>query len=210
MLPRVGFLLGTYLLGSIPTGILARQSMERNRDIRDHGSGNLGATNVLRVLGPRPAIFTFTVDCLKGMGPVLLSQHVFPDELLMPILTGLAAIIGHTTSVFVRFHRGGKGMATGTGVFIALLPVPSLVAIPVFIGVTTVTRYVSLGSIVGALTLVASSFYLFRQAAAAGFWTTAVVAVFVIWKHRANIQRLMNGTENRITWGRKHHDPIEN
>jgi acyl phosphate:glycerol-3-phosphate acyltransferase len=198
-LPQIGFLVATYFLGSIPTGYWLGKTW-KGIDIRQHGSGNLGATNVLRVLGKGPALFTFTFDCLKGLIPVLICQHLFPDNLLMATLTGLAAILGHTMSVFVHF-QGGKGMATSTGVFAALLPMPWLVAITVFLTATIFTRYVSLGSILGALTLTACSFIFSAPRPLA--WTTVAVAAFVIWKHRANIQRLLQGTENRLAWGKK-------
>ncbi len=119
---RVGFLIATYLLGSIPTGYWLGRAW-KGIDIRQYGSGNLGATNVYRVLGAKPALFTFTIDCLKGLIPVLLAKHLFPDELSMAALAGVIAILGHTMSVFVHF-RGGKGMATSTGVFAALMPEP--------------------------------------------------------------------------------------
>jgi len=198
-LSRVGFLLGTYLLGSIPTGYWLGRSW-KGIDIRQHGSGNLGATNVYRVLGPGPALFTFTMDCLKGLIPVIAAKHFFPNDTLMMTLAGVIAILGHTMSVFVRF-RGGKGMATSTGVFAALMPLPASVAIAVFIAVTVSTRYVSLGSILGSLTLVASSFIFSAPRPLA--WTSVAVAVFVVWKHRGNIQRLRDGTENRMEWGKK-------
>jgi len=196
---HIGFLLAAYLLGSIPTGFWLGKGL-KGIDIREHGSGNLGATNVLRVLGTGPALFTFTFDCLKGLIPVLISKHLFPGDLVIATLTGLATILGHTTSVFVRF-RGGKGMATSTGVFAALLPIPWLVAITVFLTVTATTRYVSLGSILGALTLAFCSFIFSAPRSLA--WTSVVVAVFVVWKHRANIQRLLRGTENKLAWGKK-------
>ncbi len=196
---QIGFLIATYFLGSIPTGYWLGKAW-KGIDIRKQGSGNLGATNVLRVLGKGPALFTFTVDCLKGLLPVLICQHLYPGDLLIATLTGVAAILGHTMSVFVNF-QGGKGMATSTGVFAALLPIPWLAAITVFLTVTITTRYVSLGSILGAVTLSACSFIFQTPRPLA--WTTVIIALFVIWKHRANIQRLLQGTENRLAWGKK-------
>ncbi len=199
ILSRIGFLLATYLIGSVPTGYWLGQAW-KGIDIRQHGSGNLGATNVYRVLGAGPAIFTFSVDSLKGLIPVLAAQRLFPNALSISALTGVTAIVGHTMSVFLRF-RGGKGMATSTGVFAALMPVPALVAIAVFLTVTLATRYVSLGSILGSLTLVASAFIFCAPRPLA--WTSVAVAAFVVWKHQANIQRLLHGTENRMAWGKK-------
>jgi len=196
---QIAMIVASYVLGSVPTGYWLGKAW-KGIDVRQHGSGNLGATNVYRVLGPKAALFTFTVDCLKGMVPVIVSQHLFPNTLLVPLLTGVAAILGHTTSVFVHF-RGGKGMATATGVFAALSPLPSLVAITVFITTLCITRYVSLGSILGALTLVMSSFIFPTPRAL--LWTSITMAAFVIWKHRANIERLYKGTENRMEWKKK-------
>lgn len=196
---RIGLFIVAYFLGSIPTGYWLGQAW-KGIDIRKHGSGNVGATNVYRVLGPVPALFTFCVDCVKGLVPVILAQRLFPGELSTAALAGISAIVGHTLSVFVRFH-GGKGMATATGVFAGLLPIPALVAFTVFITITIATRYVSLGSLIGALTLVACSFLLSAPRSLA--WTSAAVAVFAFWTHRANIQRLLHGTENRMTWKSK-------
>ncbi len=178
----------------MPTGLWLGKAW-KGIDVRQHGSGNLGATNVFRVLGKGPALLTLSIDILKGLMPVLIVKHLFPDELWLATETGLATILGHTLSVFVRF-RGGKGMATSAGVFTALLPFPSLIGITVFVLVSATTRYVSLGSILGALTLVACAFIFSAPRSLA--WTASAVAVFVVWKHRMNIKRLLNGTELRI------------
>jgi len=196
---QIIFLAGSYLLGSIPTGYWLGKAL-KGIDVREHGSGNLGSTNVFRVLGTGPGLCTLIIDILKGLIPVLLAKHLYPNDLLLAALAGVAAIFGHTMSVFVRF-RGGKGMATSAGVFAALLPMPSLVSIFVFITVTLTTRYVSLGSILGALTLVASSFIFSAPRPLA--WTAVGVATIAIWKHRANIDRLLQGKENRLEWQKK-------
>jgi acyl phosphate:glycerol-3-phosphate acyltransferase len=198
-LSRAGFVLMAYLIGSIPTGYWLGKAW-KGIDIREHGSGNLGATNVFRVLGKGPGIFTLFFDVVKGLLPVLAAQHLFPDELRMAVFTGVATILGHTMSIFVRF-RGGKGMATSAGVFAALLPLPSAAGISVFILVSGATRYVSLGSMLGALTLVISSFIFSVPPPLA--WTTVGVGLLVVWTHRGNIQRLWKGTENRIVWKKK-------
>lgn len=195
---RLGLVLASYALGSIPTGYWL--GLCKGVDVRQHGSGNLGATNVFRVLGAGPGLFTFSVDCLKGVIPVLVSKWLFPHDLVIAASAGVAAILGHSTSVFVRF-RGGKGMATATGVFAALLPAPALAAVAVFIAVTGITHYVSLGSLLGSLTLVAGAFLLSVPRPLA--WTTVMVAAFAFWTHRGNIQRLLHGTENRLDWKRK-------
>jgi glycerol-3-phosphate acyltransferase PlsY len=189
----------SYLLGSIPTGYWLGLAW-KGVDVRQQGSGNLGATNVLRVLGTGPGVLTLALDILKGLIPVLVAQRLFPQELTLAILTGLAAIFGHTASIFVRF-RGGKGVATTAGVFAALLPIPALAAVTVFAVVFGWSRYVSLGSLLGALTLACSSFIVAAPRPLA--WTAVAMAVFVVWTHRANIRRLYSGTENRIEWRKK-------
>ena len=200
MIPaQAGLVMTAYFLGSIPTGYWLGLAW-KGVDVRLHGSGNLGATNVFRVLGKGPGLLTLAVDISKGCLPVLLAKHLFPGDFALAIVTGLAAIVGHTTSAFVRF-RGGKGVATSAGVFAALLPLPFLAAVTVFLAVFFATRTVSLGSLLGVLTLSASSF-IFSVPRPLSYATVAV-ACFVTWTHRANIQRLLQGTENRIEWRTK-------
>lgn len=183
-----------YLIGAIPTGYWLGKAW-KGVDVRKHGSGNLGATNVFRVLGKGPGVITLTVDILKGLLPVLVMQRLFPGNLEWSLTTGLLTILGHTTSPFVGF-RGGKGVATSAGVFAALLPWPAAAAVATFGVALLLSGYVSLSSILAAIVLTFSAWvlkapYLLQLAA-------AVVGVFVIWKHRGNIQRLRAGTENRI------------
>jgi glycerol-3-phosphate acyltransferase PlsY len=198
MLRHAGLIVGAYALGSIPTGYWLGRT--RGVDIRRHGSGNVGATNVFRVLGTGPGLFTFGVDCLKGLLPVLAAKALFPGELGIAAASGVAAILGHTTSPWVGF-RGGKGMATAAGVFAALLPLPCLAALAVFLVITGATRTVSLGSLLGALTLAAGAFAFSAPRPLA--WTAVLVAAFAFWTHRGNIQRLLRGTENRLDWKRR-------
>jgi glycerol-3-phosphate acyltransferase PlsY len=198
-LARTGLVAASYFLGSIPTGYWLGLAW-KGVDVRQHGSGNLGATNVLRVLGTGAGVLTLALDILKGLIPVLISERLFPHELTLAILTGLAAILGHTASIFVRF-RGGKGVATAAGVFVALLPVPMLAAVVVFAVVFGWSRYVSLGSLLAAVTLASSSWIV--SAPPPLIWTTVAVVAFVFWTHRTNIQRLLKGTEHRIEWHKK-------
>ena len=197
--PQLVLFAAAYLVGSVPTGYWLGQ-LWKGVDVRQLGSGNLGATNVFRVLGIVPGLLTLLIDISKGLISVLVAKRLFPGELSTSLWAGLAAILGHTTSVFVRF-RGGKGVATSAGVFFALLPFPSAAALAAFLIVFGATRYVSLSSLVGALTLVASSFALAapRQLS----WSAVAIAIFVTWTHRANIRRLIQGTENRIEWSKK-------
>jgi acyl phosphate:glycerol-3-phosphate acyltransferase len=193
--PIVYFALA-YLIGSIPTGYWLGKAW-KGVDVRQHGSGNLGATNVFRVLGPLPGSITLAIDILKGYLVVFVANILFPGVLWALISSGVFAIVGHTMSIFVRF-RGGKGVATSAGVFLALLPGPSLVALFTFLVVFGISRYVSLGSLSGALALVTSAFFFSAPQALTG--TATVVAFFVCWTHRSNIKRLLAGTENRIEW----------
>jgi acyl phosphate:glycerol-3-phosphate acyltransferase len=195
-----------YLLGSIPTGYLVARS--RGIDIRKVGSGNIGATNVFRILGKPAGIFVLLVDAAKGFlacryaglliyralaGPVAEGSST---EEFLKITGGLFAILGHNYTCFLKF-KGGKGIATSAGVMLALLPIAMAVSTGVF-GVTlAVTRYVSVASMTAALVLPFAAWWPARSST-----TMIVVAAMIgalgIYKHRSNIQRLMNGTENRV------------
>jgi glycerol-3-phosphate acyltransferase PlsY len=196
---QAGLLIVSYLLGSIPTGYWMGLAW-KGIDVRKQGSGNLGATNVFRVLGPKPGLTTLAIDIFKGLLPVLWSKHLFPHDLMLALAAGIAAILGHTTSAFVGF-RGGKGVATSAGVFAALLPIPFTVAVAVFLTVFAITKYVSLGSLIAVLTLAASSFVVSEPPPLRG--AAVLVAIFVFWTHRSNIQRLLHGTENQLLWHKK-------
>lgn len=190
------YLAGSYLLGSIPTGYWLGKYW-KGIDVRQHGSGNLGATNVFRVLGTGPGIITLGFDILKGFVPTAAAQRYFPGHIALIIAAGLAAILGHTMSIFVHF-RGGKGVATSAGVFLALLPVPSVIAVSVFALSLLLTRIVSLSSMIAVVGLTLSAFFLapVRQL----FYAAAAVSSMILWTHRSNIKRLLNGTESRIAW----------
>jgi glycerol-3-phosphate acyltransferase PlsY len=189
-----GIILFSYLLGSVPTGYWLGK-LWKGVDVRKQGSGNLGATNVFRVLGTAPGIFTLLIDVLKGAAPVLFVKHLQPGAIDLAVAAGLAAIVGHTTSIFVRF-RGGKGVATSGGVFAALLPRPSLISLAVFALCLTLTRRVSASSICAAIALAAAAFALSAEPVPA--YAAAAVAGMVLWTHRQNIRRLLAGTEPRI------------
>lgn len=188
----------SYLIGSIPAAYLAGK-LTRGIDLREHGSGNLGATNVYRVLGPKIAIVVLVVDALKGAVPVIafpgLTDAPRPD--LWAIAYAVAAIAGHVRSIFLLWRGGGKGVATAAGAFMALAPLPSLVALAVFIIVLLARGYVSLGSLSAATVLPA--LIGFREGVRSPlFVVSAVVAAFVFWTHRANIGRLRRGEEPRF------------
>jgi glycerol-3-phosphate acyltransferase PlsY len=189
---------GSYLLGSIPTGYWLGRL--RGIDIRQQGSGNMGATNVLRVLGTPSGILVLCVDVAKGFLAVSLLPHLttFPGLDYVRVGCGLAAVLGHTYTCFLRF-KGGKGVATTYGVLLALAPVSTILVFLIFAGVVALSKYVSLGSLVTAVLfpifiwLLGESGQGFSILALAG-----LVGVAVIWKHRANIRRILDGTENRL------------
>jgi len=181
-----------YLLGSIPTGLLLGKVY--GIDVRREGSGNIGATNLYRTLGRRVGILTLIGDCLKGLAPVLAARYFAPSTDLAAWV-GLAAFYGHVFSVFLRF-KGGKGVATALGVFLALSPLAVAISLAVFLLLVLKWRYVSLGS-VAAAAVMPLAVYLLRGSQAM-LLVTALVAVIVIIRHHANIKRLVDGTENKF------------
>lgn len=189
-----------YLLGSIPFGyILVR--LFRKEDIRTTGSGNIGATNVVRSGAKGLGILTLLLDLLKGVAAVLIARHLapgtpgFPSDLA--VLAGVAAVLGHIFPVWLGF-KGGKGVATALGVFLALAPFAALCSLGVFIAVFSFTRYVSLASILAAVFLPLFAMLLMTDRSPIFIGGVIFLALLVIAKHRANIARLMSGTENRF------------
>jgi glycerol-3-phosphate acyltransferase PlsY len=187
-------LLACYLIGSIPTSYIVGK-LARGIDLREHGSKNLGATNVYRMLGWKYAIPVALFDIAKGAVPVLA---LAPSEgvVWLPFAGGAAAVLGHMFSPFVRF-KGGKGVATAAGVFLALAPLAVLIALGVWVLCLWLTGYVSLSSIIAVLT-VPISVRLLQPADWLMFWTGVALVVLIIIAHRRNISRLLNGTENRF------------
>jgi acyl phosphate:glycerol-3-phosphate acyltransferase len=195
-----------YLSGSIPSAYIAGKA--KGIDLRTVGSGNLGATNVYRTLGAKIAAMVFAVDVLKGALPaLLLPRYALAPELGgTPAYTwwglgfGIMAILGHAKPIFLLGKGGGKGVATSAGIFLALAPLHTLIALGVFAGVLWRTGYVSAGSLAAAVVLPVLLW--FRGGFASPLtMVSLLVCVFVYWSHRANIQRLRNGTEHRF--GRK-------
>ena len=188
----------SYASGSLPFAWLAGRAA--GVDLRQQGSGNLGATNVFRVLGWKIGIAVFLADALKGALPVLLLPPRIDspvDPGLWAIACGIAAIAGHVRPLFLRFRKGGKGVATAAGVFFALAPLPMLVTFGLFVAVVVATGYVSLGSLLSAVVL--PGFLLVTQGSRAPlFVVSLVIASFVFWTHRANIGRLRRGEEHRF------------
>lgn len=189
-------LLASYLLGAVPTSYLAGR-LGRGIDLREHGSRNLGATNLYRVLGWRYAVPVGLFDIVKGAIPVLaFAPWASPAE-LFGLACGVTAVVGHVYSVFVRF-RGGKGVATAAGVMLALTPAALGVAALVWAVLVFVTGYVSVGSIAAAAAFPVAVYLLERLERPEILWIDVAVAAGIIWLHRANIRRLLNGTENRF------------
>ena len=206
--------LGAYLLGSIPTGFLVAKA--KGIDIRSVGSGNIGATNAMRVLGKPAGIFVLLMDALKGFAAVMLILNFFPDlssafpkvftggnvyadKILreqLGIIAGICAVLGHNYTCWLKF-KGGKGIATTAGVYLALAPWAVLVALVVFILAVLLTKYVSVGSIAAAVALPATVWIMTPRNLLLGIVTTALGAL-AIYKHKSNLQRIRAGTENRL------------
>ena len=189
------WVVASYLLGATPTAYLAGR-LAREIDLREHGSKNLGATNVYRVLGWRWAIPVAVIDIAKGTIPVALFARWAGVGPWLAVAFGVAAVLGHMFSPYMRF-KGGKGVATALGVFLALAPVAVLIALPVWSGSLWLTGYVSLSSLIAA-----ASFPVWVKLTAPGavsaFWASVALAALIVFSHRANVQRLLAGTENRF------------
>lgn len=220
-----------FLLGSIPFGLLIAKL--KGIDIRNHGSGNIGATNVFRIVGKKYGLTCLLLDALKGFIPCVISISLiryagmknpmmvsaflpfsaeFPilDAQVFQVLTGLCCVLGHNYSPWIGF-KGGKGIATSAGVLIALMPAAVVILILIFTAVLFATRYVAVASMVAAATLPLLTLWgsWFHGKIQNGTWNkplfifSVLIAVLAIWKHRANIGRLRKGTELRFTWGGK-------
>ncbi len=191
------WLAASYLIGAIPTSYLVGKWF-RGIDLREHGSRNLGATNLYRTLGWKFAIPVGVFDVMKGAVPVLLFGPKAPEIPYFPIWCGVVAVVGHVFSVFVGF-KGGKGVATAAGMVIGLAPLAFPVVLGIWMLIVWLTGYVSLGSIFAALAFPPADWLLHpaRRSAVTLIFDIALAA-FIIWKHRQNIQRLLAGTENRF------------
>jgi glycerol-3-phosphate acyltransferase PlsY len=195
----------SYLIGSIPTSLIAGKVL-RGIDIRKHGSGNAGATNVFRVLGWKAGVFILVFDGFKGFAATYwISQISFGSNPwspeIMQIIAGCSTIFGHIWTIFAHF-RGGKGVGTAAGMLIALYPLAFLICIVVFIVLVFITRIVSIGSISAALTLpivlAIFKYVLDKNVPDSLFIFSFFAAALIIFTHRGNIKRLINGTENRF------------
>lgn len=219
MLNLIVIVVLSYLVGSIPSGIIVSRKV-RGIDIREHGSGNAGGTNVFRVLGWKYGVFVIILDALKGALAVVLISRLylgsfpfpnatpFDDFTLVQIIAGLSAVIGHIWTIFANF-KGGKGIATALGFLITIITVDMLIAFGIFLLVVFVSRYISLGSITAAvsipLILVAREnlFGVDIQSYHTVLPFAIAIALLVLYTHRSNLIRLMNGNENKISLNKK-------
>jgi len=195
----------SYIIGSFPTSIIVGKLL-KGIDIREHGSGNAGGTNVFRVLGPGPGIFVMLFDAFKGFAATFWVSRIVIDPLpagagMVMILAGVGAIVGHIWTVFARF-RGGKGVGTAAGMLLALFPKALLVCLLVFFVVLFLSKIVSLSSMSAAValpvTLSVFKFPLHMPVANSLYVFSFIAAALIIFTHRSNIKRLLNGTENRF------------
>ncbi len=200
MLSLTASLILAYLIGSVPTAYIFGRII-KGVDIRNFGSGNVGATNVYRMIGKMPAFIVLFIDALKGFAPVLLFPAIFniDKNLLNPeltsILIGVACISGHVWTVFLKF-KGGKGVATTSGVILAIAPKVFLIALIVWSIILLLFRYVSLASIAAAISLPISSLVLNKSFPLVLF---SITLCFIgTYKHKANISRLLKGEEKKI------------
>lgn len=187
-------IVAAYVVGAVPVGFLAARAFGIV-DIRRHGSGSIGATNVLRTAGWAPALLTLGGDIVKGYGAVWLGSRLAGAEPVATAACAFAAVVGNCWSVFLGF-RGGKGVATGLGALLRLVPLAVLPSLPVWLAVALTTRYVSLGSILAAACIPLGAL-LFRYPAAYAVASLAV-ATLIVARHHENIGRLLSGTERRF------------
>ena len=186
-------LIAAYFIGSIPSGLIIGKALY-NTDLRQCGSGNIGATNAWRVLGKKAGIVVFVMDFLKGVIPVLLASYFIGTPWSM-VIVGVMAIAGHVFSIFTAF-QGGKAVATGLGVVTVMMPDIALIVFVVWLIIVMITRYVSLGSIIASVLVPILSIVFEYPIPFMDFGV--FTATLIVLRHRPNIKRLLNGTENKI------------
>jgi len=203
--PLLGLLI-SYLAGSISFAYLAGRA--RGVDLRKHGSGNLGASNAWRVLGPKVGLLVYLGDTLKGLLPVLLlpPRLNVANQELWAIAFGIAAVLGHVRPIYLLGKGGGKGVATAGGVFLGLAPIPTLIAALAFAIMFGITRISSVGSLSAAVTLPAALLFMAGPTSPV-FLMSVAIMILVFWTHRSNIARLRRGEEPRV--GRKAQVPVQ-
>jgi len=195
--------LGAYLLGSIPFGLIFAKIFG-GKDVRQHGSGNIGATNVSRVAGPVAGVLTLLFDTGKGAVAVLIAARGAEHEASAMIFAGIGALLGHCFPVWLKF-KGGKGVATALGMYVALCPLATLVAVVMFVLVVAFWRYISLGSLSAAAAMPLLVYFLWAPGHAPPLVVTLgtlFAAALLFYKHDANLQRLLDGTEPKFSWSK--------
>lgn len=201
--------LSAYLLGSIPTAYIFGKLILK-KDIRTLGSGNMGATNTMRVIGTKAGILVLLIDILKGFFAIWIANYIFfsfsvVNSYIWITFAALAAILGHAFTIFLGF-RGGKGVATASGVFLALIPLSFIFALITFILIVAATRYVSLGSMIAAFCLWLSEslvvFLIKENSEIPNMIFSFIVFCFIVYKHQSNIHRLLKGEENKLSFNK--------
>ncbi len=198
----VGLVVFGYLMGSLSPSVWLGKAF-RGVDLREHGSGNAGTSNAFRILGKRLGVAVLVCDILKGVVPVVLARYF--SEPWVTVLVAFATVIGHTFSVFLR-GRGGKGVATGAGAAIAMIPLPMACLMGLFVLVLLSTRMVSIASITCTVSLPVLAGLLYRYGT--GIWQTplayvvacCMMSALVLWAHRTNMKRVLQGTERRVVF----------
>lgn len=208
VLPTIGTIILLYLLGAVPFGLLIAR-LSGIEDIRKLGSGNIGSTNVWRIAGPKVALWVFVFDIGKGVAAVLMARFIY-NQFTISVMSiefflaicGMAAVIGHVYPIYIKF-KGGKGVNTALGVMATLLPTQTAISFGAFILTLLLSRYVSLGSIVAAITLCGAlliqKFALNRPVSNTYLGLTLILGILVIFAHRKNIVRIISGNENRFS-----------
>jgi glycerol-3-phosphate acyltransferase PlsY len=187
-------LLGAYLLGSIPFGLLLTRAFT-GRDVRAVGSGNIGATNVARAAGKKLGVVVLVLDAAKAYAPVVLAQHLLPEQEWIHAGCGLAAFVGHVFPIYLKL-RGGKGVASALGAMLALTPKAALAGAALFLLVYALSRIVSLGSLLGAVLAVVLSFVWPYPRAYA--YASAVMTALIVIRHEGNIRRMLRSQERKL------------
>lgn len=187
-------IVSAYLFGAIPFGLLVAKLLA-GVDVREAGSGNIGATNVARSAGKWLGALTLLLDAAKGAAPVLIADRILHLDDVWLVATGFAAVLGHVFPIYLRF-RGGKGVATGLGVFLALSPFSTLIAVGVFALVYAASRFVSLGSLTGAVTLTVATWFIDGRREVSAL--ALLVTLLVIVRHRGNIRRMLERREQGL------------
>lgn len=206
VLTVIGLVVFGYIMGSVSPSVFLGKAL-KGVDVREHGSGNAGTTNAFRVLGKRVGIAVLIGDVLKGVIPVLLAKYL--SSPLVTVLVAFASVIGHTFSIFLR-GRGGKGVATGAGAALAMIPLPMACLVGLFLVVLLATRMVSVASMTATVSLPILAGLLYRYGT--GVWriplayvvACTLMALLVLWGHRSNVRRLLAGTERKVPfpWSR--------